>query len=274
VFASTVVLAIWWFVVSPDQRRSRPVASVAKETPMAGAPAASPAESLTPTSLVLPAPAAAANPSTTADTPSAAALPETLFVLGVADEAKALRALARRWGVYLGNGEPCTVAVQQSLQCFRSSAGLSVVRQLDRPGVLRLQSANGRIAHVLLLGLTENDATLDLDGVRLTIPLMHLTRLWRGDYATLWRAPSTYKPLEAARVDNALGEWLVPRLAQVDGLGAMASGEDALRLRVAAFQTASGLYPDGIAGPLTLMRLSRATGVDEPRLGVRTLPVP
>jgi general secretion pathway protein A len=39
-----------------------------------------------------------------------------------------------------------------------------------------------------------------------------------------------------------------------------------LRERVWAFQVAQGLPPDGSAGPMTLMRLNRAAGVDEPHL--------
>ena len=40
----------------------------------------------------------------------------------------------------------------------------------------------------------------------------------------------------------------------------------ALRARVAAFQQAQGLTPDGVVGPTTLMQLNRAAGVDEPWL--------
>jgi general secretion pathway protein A len=40
----------------------------------------------------------------------------------------------------------------------------------------------------------------------------------------------------------------------------------ALRSRLNAFQVAQGLKPDGLAGPLTLMQINRATGVDEPHL--------
>jgi general secretion pathway protein A len=36
--------------------------------------------------------------------------------------------------------------------------------------------------------------------------------------------------------------------------------------RVLAFQLTQGLAPDGLAGPLTLKQLNRASGIDEPRL--------
>ena len=43
-------------------------------------------------------------------------------------------------------------------------------------------------------------------------------------------------------------------------------GGEGLRARVRAFQRAQGLPADGYPGPLTLMQLNRASGVDEPRL--------
>jgi general secretion pathway protein A len=39
-----------------------------------------------------------------------------------------------------------------------------------------------------------------------------------------------------------------------------------LRQRVFAFQVSQGLALDGLAGPITLMQLNRASGIDEPRL--------
>ena len=41
-----------------------------------------------------------------------------------------------------------------------------------------------------------------------------------------------------------------------------------LRSRIQAFQLAQGLRADGLPGPMTLMQLNRALGIDEPRLAV------
>lgn len=191
---------------------------------------------------------------------------ETAFVPGAADETPAWRALAGLWGAPLGAGEPCAAAAQRSLQCYRSSAGLGLIRQLDRPGVLRLVDERGRVAHVLLVALAGDAATLDLGGTELTLPLMQLARVWRGEFATYWRAPAAYRSGDIARADSDLGRWLLQQLSGIDGRGGNGVGDDALRSRIAAFQLAQGLNPDGLAGPLTLMQISRASGVDEPRL--------
>jgi general secretion pathway protein A len=89
-----------------------------------------------------------------------------------------------------------------------------------------------------------------------------LARVWRGEFATLWRAPAGYGDGEVA--GNTA--WLAERLAAIDGQGPIAAGREALRTRIAAFQLAHGLTPDGLAGPLTVMQLARASQDDEPRL--------
>jgi general secretion pathway protein A len=42
--------------------------------------------------------------------------------------------------------------------------------------------------------------------------------------------------------------------------------ESDLKAMIMAFQAAQGLKADGLAGPMTLMQVNRASGIDEPRL--------
>lgn len=209
-----------------------------------------------------------------APAPAPAAPPPMLgvdaaFTPAAADEAQAWRALAGWWGAALGPGEPCAAALSQSLHCFRSRGGLAALRQLDRPGILRLVDERGRVAYALLTALGDERATLNFGGAELELPLPQLARLWRGEFATYWRAPPGYREGDIASNSGVLGGWLAQHLAGVDSLGSLPPGGDALRSRIAAFQLAQGLTPDGLAGPLTLMQISRASGIDEPRLSRR-----
>jgi general secretion pathway protein A len=179
---------------------------------------------------------------------------ETLFP-AAADESLAWRQLATRWGVTLGYGDPCSAAEREGLQCWRSRGGLGPVRQLDRPGVLRLTDERGRSAHAVLLALDGEMATLALGGSERTLTLAELARWWRGDYATFWRAPPGWQDGEVPTA------WLQQQLAR-----AAPAAAGTLRERVSAFQLTQGLVPDGVAGPLTLMQLNRAAGIGEPRL--------
>ncbi|HEY2559960.1 MAG TPA: AAA family ATPase [Caldimonas sp.] len=210
--------------------------------------------------LPLPTTAAAAKP----------AIPVTaldaIFAPAAADETAALRRLAGLWDTTLGPGEPCAAALARSLRCLRIRGGIASIRQLDRPGVLRLVDERGRVAHALLIGAGGDQATLNLGGADVMVPLAELARVWRGDFATFWRAPLTYREGDVATGTVEGAAWVAERLAAIDGGAGLAPGKDALHGRIAAFQLAHGLTPDGLAGPLTLMQLARAGPDTEPRL--------
>ncbi|MGM9486818.1 ExeA family protein [Ideonella sp. YS5] len=185
-------------------------------------------------------------------------------------EADAWRALASAWGLKLpASADPCNAAAKQDLPCYKGPGSLAVVRQLDRPGLLVLYDGDGRAYHVLLTSLTADSATLRRGAASVTVPLATLGAAWRGEFGTFWRAPAGYAGSVGFTAANGeAAQWLAGRLAQVLPSGAASAP---LPSRIAAFQVAQGLPPDGLAGPLTLMLLNRATGVDEPRLQPSTV---
>jgi general secretion pathway protein A len=197
-------------------------------------------------------------------------MPAASATVAIADEPQAWRELAAVWGLSLVAGDPCVAAARQQVQCFRGSGGLALIRQLDRPGIVTLRDGDGRRAYALLVGLGNDSVTLRLAGGGLqTVPLAELARLWRGDFATFWRAPPGYEAGRAGPLPAALADWLSPRLPDPPpappGAAALPR-EDILRAQVQAFQLTQGIKPDGLAGPLTLMLVNRASGVAEPRL--------
>jgi general secretion pathway protein A len=146
---------------------------------------------------------------------------------------------------------------------------LAVIRQLDRPGIVTLRDANGQAAYALLTGLGPDSATLQVGEVAMNASLSALAQVWRGEFATLWRAPNAYRAPIGNGAPGPSADALSAQLAGWSGDAAPADGQRAaagLKARVAAFQRAQGLEPDGVAGPATLMQLNRALGVDEPRL--------
>ena len=192
-----------------------------------------------------------------------AALAAAVVAAAWRSERDALRALAQSWQVTLDDGEPCASAARQALQCFRSNGStLALIRQLDRPVLLTLQPAGSKPSYALLTGLTMRSATLATGEGAMSLPLTALAELWRGEFATLWRTPPGYD-------DGAPVDWLSAQLAAAQGEAAPPAPtrfDAALRSRLNAFQVAQGLKPDGLAGPLTLMQINRASGVAEPRL--------
>lgn len=192
------------------------------------------------------------------------------------DERDAWRLLAPAWKLTLGadDADPCTAAQRSGLQCFRStSTTLALIRQLDRPGILTLRDADDKPVYALLTGLTNNSATLRLGNTPQTISLVSLATLWRGEFATLWRAPPGYTGRVVDAGSGTMAAWVGTQLAALQRQP-LAASEAAWKAQVSTFQLSQGLKPDGLAGPTTFMQLNRATGIDEPQLGSNNAPRP
>ncbi len=188
----------------------------------------------------------------------------------LADAERAWRELAGEWNIALGDGDPCQAAIRQQVHCFkRTNATLALVRQLDRPVILTLRDAGGRAAYALLDGLSSRTALLRVEGSARTVSLVSLADYWRGEFATLWRAPPDYLgPATDLRTGPA-AHWLAAQLAAVRGEPLPANKRvDGKTLKdwIYSFQLTQGLPLDGVAGPVTLMLLNRAAGIDEPHL--------
>ncbi len=185
-------------------------------------------------------------------------------------ESRAWRDLAAIWKLDLGSGDACAAAHRQQVQCFRTAKStLALIRQLDRPGVLTLRDAYNRAAYLMLAGLSNDTATVMVDGEARSVPLLALADYWRGEFATFWRSPPDYSGAIVDRRSGPVADWLALQLAAARGeprpLGARFD-DAALKGWIHSFQLTQGLPSDGIAGPVTLMQLNRVVGVDEPRL--------
>lgn len=241
-------------------------AAAAGPGPVVAAAAQAPAASTASMAASLPAASAAATP--VATPPSA--LQGFLALQPEGDDA-AWRALATAWGAAAPapGADACAALAREGLRCFRQRrAGLSLVRQLDRPGVMTLFTADGRPVPVVLSRLDGGVATLEGAGRTLQVPVADLAQAWRGEFATLWRAPPGLQEGSDVADHPATLAWLDAQLPPVAQGTAAAQRPAAAqrRDRIHRFQVAQGLAPDGRAGPLTLMLLNRAAGVDEPRL--------
>ena len=265
--------------VNGGPRQSAPVAvaTSASASALAAATAASKPASAAPAKGaaagdVAAAPAASAAAAALFLTPSDL---QTAFKLPLRNEADAWRELAPMWNLTLGNGngngdgDPCLAARRSQVHCFRSNSNLALMRQLGRPGILTLRFENGKPEYALLTGLTNQSATLRAGAVAQTVSLASLASVWRGEFATFWRAPPDYRDRLVDGSGGAMVNALAAQLAKLNGQAAPTAPQafDAvLKSKLSAFQLTQGLSPDGVAGPTTFMQLNRATGVDEPRL--------
>jgi len=204
--------------------------------------------------------------------------PEALLPRLSGDMRVAWRELATVWHMPVESGsDPCQTAAAQPLQCYRTTnLTVPTLLQLGRPGILTLQAEGAAPVHALLVGLGAQTATLQIAGQSHTVGLIALGRLWHGDFATYWKAPTGYGPVARGGSSGAAIQELSSRLDQLDGLAPRRAAsaldakplvlDEALKARVRAFQRTAGLKADGQPGPLTLMQLEAAVGATAPRL--------
>jgi general secretion pathway protein A len=264
---ATGLLAAWWF--------NAPVENTAALQPPASA-IVSPTPSATLTATMTPAPTATlATPTATA---TVQATPvnrpvepfEDVFPLLPREPQAAWNALATHWKLPDTTATPCAADIGP-WECYQTKL-LTVpqLRQLARPGVLRLRLDDGKAAYAVVMSLTNESATLRVNGASRTVRLAALLRMWDGNYATYWRAPAGYKPPEQGGSASPFFESLARQLAQINSNTAPQplpqSLDAALRSQVLDFQRSYGLAPDGVPGPLTLMQMESVLAAAAPRV--------
>ncbi|CAA9433964.1 MAG: General secretion pathway protein A [uncultured Ramlibacter sp.] len=248
--------------------------SAATDRPVAAAPSSAGAVAAAP----------AADPSPAPDTPPATAATEPVTVATAAaapaataeppatptlhpDEKQAWRELARAWGADAGAGDPCATLARERLQCFTRGMPLSLIRQLDRPGIVTLDADSGRPSYAVLAAIGDKAATLSAGGTTQTVTLAALASRWNGEWSTLWRVPPGLDPRAIERETPAVQQWVNTQLVADSPLPQQQASMGAnLRTRIRGFQLAHGLPADGVLGPMTFMQFNRVAGVDEPRL--------
>jgi len=202
--------------------------------------------------------AAVAAAASAAASAAAPADPAAVASIALRSESAGWRELAALWQLELGDGDPCEQAQRRQLACFRGSSGLAQVRELDRPVLLTLRDGQDKPSYMLLTAIDDRTATLRAGGESREVSWWVLAGLWRGEFATLWRVPPGFREPAVDPPPQPLAAWVDGRVP--------GQREQPLKARITAFQVAHGLRPDGLAGPLTLMQINRASGVEEPHL--------
>jgi general secretion pathway protein A len=193
------------FTVDGDPLRGRaqrqavapPAAAVTAPSPQASKPVAAAAKDATPASTAAP----AADKPAPADKPTSA---ETLK--GAPSQDAAVRELASAWGAQLGDGEPCAVARQQGLRCFRSRAGLPLVKHLDRPAVITIDNG-GTPGYATLRALGSDQATLSVGASRQVVRLETLAQSGNSSLSGRHRRATAIAPAPAPEATGSPRDW-------------------------------------------------------------------
>jgi general secretion pathway protein A len=177
------------------------------------------------------------------------------------------------WGAHYvaGNTDPCTQAAQQGLECLVQRGSFGQLRVYNRPAILMLNDDAGSKHQVVLAGLDDEHARIDVAGQRHEVGIGELSRYWFGDFVMLWR-PGTQKvkPLSVGMRGDEV-RWLRESLERLQGVTAGQSVSDVfdteLSHLVMDFQREHRLAVDGIAGIQTQIVLASAVAApDSPLL--------
>ena len=271
-------VALWEFepwktdAADPATRATSPIAArLAGALQQAGPP---------PTHAAAPAPATGSAATGSAAAGSASPAPPTMKELlakssGETDTDSAFGTLFKIWGIqYVRGGiDPCTQATQQRLECLVQRGSFGQLRLYNRPAILMLSDDAGGSHQVVLKGLDDEHAHLEIGGAGIDVGIADLSRYWLGDFVMLWRPATTQvKSLsQGMRGDDV--RWLRQSLQRVQGAHSDGPVSDVfdsdLGKLVRDFQRDHRLAVDGIAGVQTQIVLATAVAPpDSPLLYV------
>jgi general secretion pathway protein A len=180
------------------------------------------------------------------------------------DPDNAFNKLFALWGLryVAGSVDPCTQAMQAGLECLTQRGSLAQLRLFNRPAVLNVIDSAGTAHQVVLAGLDDEHAQVDLGGAQREIGIGDLSRSWFGDYVLLWRPAAGGSQPISLGARNARVRWLRDSLRKVNGLPADQVPNDQFDAELATlvedFQRKNRLAVDGIAGVQTQVALDAA----------------
>jgi general secretion pathway protein A len=222
----------------------------------------------------VPAPAPASAPAPTPASAPASPLASLLAQHAAATTPDAaFGRLFSMWGAHYqaGTADPCTQASAQGLECYVQKGTIAQLRLYNRPAILMLTDDADAAHQIVLTGLDEDHAHVDIGGVLQQVSIGDLSHFWFGDFILLWR-PGTRDPRALGPgMHGAEVLQLRQQLARLTGKAAPAGASDVydgeLSQLVRDFQRAHRLTADGVAGVQTLVVLNGALArPDTPQL--------
>jgi general secretion pathway protein A len=230
------------------------------------APAAAAAPTVKPAT---PSPAVAAPVAVPAPAPAPApSVPPTLVQLLAAnhdstDSDTAFKQLFGLWNAtYVpGKTDGCSQALAQGLHCLLQRGSFAQLRLLNRPAILMLSDETGAPFQVVLRGLHDDNAQLQIGAQTATVGVAELARYWFGDFVLLWHPASNDVRDLSQGMHGGLVRRLREQLERWRGTdpGAVSDQFDGdLMQLVEQFQRASRLTVDGVAGIETQVALDAA----------------
>ncbi len=210
--------------------------------------------------------------SSTAESSTPARLASTdspLIAVATRDQVAAQLALFKFTGLNaVDKKSPCTSLNKSSYECAKTKLGSwDELKELNRPGIMTLSTPDKKWVYALLIGLSENHALFQVDGVEKVILWSELVAQWNGDFLYVWSHPAGFEGNLQVGDRSELVTWIAEQFAKLDQQPAPLTRQfftDRLQKRIELFQANNGILPDGVFNEQTLRRLNEALGMDKP----------
>jgi general secretion pathway protein A len=241
-------------------RHQSPVLSASRAIKSA---AATPAAALK-RAVVAPAPGAAAPSAAAAPGPKLASVNALLQANEASTtDAAAFRRLLALWGTALADDrDPCGQAAKAGLACLDQRGSWTQVKILNRPAILTLTDDRGQRHRVVLSGLDDKTATLNLGEHNERVSIDDLSRDWFGEFTLVWKPKTSRTRLLSLGMQGDEVRWLRRSLNALGGVASDPEHADVydqdLAIAVQNFQREHRLNVDGIAGVQTQVVLDTA----------------
>src|SRR5690554_24051 len=179
----------------------------------------------------------------------------------------AQQALYQHIALPVSAANPCQIKPNNQLQCETHQLNSwAQLRELNRPAVLTLTTADKFTVYALLQGLGETHAMLQTsDAEPQLVALSELGKRWSGEVFYLWQKPTGYTGAISQGDRGQLVSWLAKPFAALDGQSRTLADDhinQALTQRLKIFQRQVGLTADGILGQQTRLKLNEVLAID------------
>jgi general secretion pathway protein A len=214
--------------------------------------------------VVAPAPGAAAPAAAAAPGPKLASVNALLQANEASTtDAAAFRRLLALWGTALADDrDPCGQAAKAGLACLDQRGSWTQVKILNRPAILTLTDDRGQRHRVVLSGLDDKTATLNLGEHNERVSIDDLSRDWFGEFTLVWKPKTSRTRLLSLGMQGDEVRWLRRSLNALGGVASDPEHADVydqdLAIAVQNFQREHRLNVDGIAGVQTQVVLDTA----------------
>lgn len=138
---------------------------------------------------------------------------EALWALGWRDNPSALAELASLWPL-ASDGRLCG---QANYRCERQTLrSWDELRDINRPGLLTLLTAEKKAVYVLMIGLSETRVLLQKAGQVSAVSWEQLSPWWSGEFLYAWSHPAGFPATLQQGDQGEAVTWLAEQFAQLD----------------------------------------------------------